>query len=112
MGIKHWRIAGLVAVLGAPLFVIGCTFVALEPEGERVEVAESAEQVEECQRVGRTRVTTAERVAFILRRDTAIEDDLDRLARNSGADLGGDTVVRESEIEEGRATYGVYDCGR
>lgn len=109
MRYNHWRLALL--LLGLPLFATACTFVTLEPEGERVEVA-AADQVEECERVGRTRVTTAERVAFILRRDSAIEDDLDRLARNSGGDLGGDTVVRMTDIEEGRATYEVFDCGR
>jgi hypothetical protein len=32
------------------------------------------------------------------------------LARNSAADMGGDTVVPVSEIQDGKQTFEVYKC--
>jgi len=105
------RATAITALVCAPLLVAGCTFVSLDPEAEDVQV-QSAERVTQCDRVGQTRVTTAHRVGFIPRGAPAIESDLDRLARNSALDLGGDTVVRKTEIEDGKATYDVFDCVR
>ncbi len=103
---KTLLVAGLVAV---PLFVAGCSFVALEEGADDVEILQ-ADQVEACERVGRTRVSTADRIGFIPRGEPAIKKDLDRLARNSAVDLGGDTAVRQSDIEDGKATYEVFQC--
>lgn len=105
------RTTVVATLLCAPLLVAGCSFVNLDPEAEEVEVL-SAERVSDCDRVGQTRVTTAHRIGFIPRGAPAIERDLDRLARNSALDLGGDTVVRKTEIEDGKATYDVFDCVR
>lgn len=105
----HFKIAMI--VLSTLAFVGGCAFVSLDPEAEDVKVLE-ADRVNDCERLGQTQVTSAHRIGFIPRSDRAIENDLDRLARNSAADMGGDTAVRKTDITEGTATYEVFDCVR
>jgi hypothetical protein len=39
-----------------------------------------------------------------------LQDELIRLARNEAGDLGGNVIVPESVIEEGRQSFGVYRC--
>lgn len=105
--IRKWKWllpAAALGVLGA-----GCSFVTLDSAAQNVEVI-SLERAENCERVGRTRVTVADQVGFIARSDRRIRRDLDRLARNSGAEMGGDTVALASAVSEGRATYGVFKC--
>ena len=41
-----------------------------------------------------------------------VAGELATLARNSAAQLGGDTVVATSEITDGSQTFAVYRCGR
>lgn len=105
------RLAAAAVLLSTPFAIAGCSFVTLDPEAEEVEIL-APERASDCERLGQTRVTTADRVLFIPRGARAIEDDLDRLARNSTADMGGDTAVRKTDIEEGKATYEVFDCVR
>ena len=100
-------IAALAA--GTALIVGGCSFVDVQPEAENVLVL-GDERVRDCERLGRTRVSVATEIGFIKRGNRAIRGDLEVLARNSAADMGGDTVSPETEIQNGKQTYGVYDC--
>lgn len=104
-----WRRVAVAGLVATPLLIAGCSFVALEEGADEVEILQ-ADQVEGCERAGRTRVSTADRIGFIPRGEPAIRDDLDRLARNSAVDLGGDSAVRQTEIEDGKATYEVFRC--
>jgi hypothetical protein len=51
-------------------------------------------------------------VAGVERKPTKVANELATLARNEGALLGGDTVVAEGSVAEGRQVFGVYDCDR
>jgi len=109
MTISLWR-GGAMALAGGALLVLsGCSFVQLEEGADKVRVLEP-ERTQKCDREGKTTVSTAKRILFIPRGEKAIENDLDRLARNSAVDLGGDTVYRDTAIEDGQAVYQVYDC--
>lgn len=99
----------LVAIGAAALLTAACTFVQVDPEAEVVEVV-TADAVEDCERVGRTRVQVADSVLIFNRSDDAIREDLDKLARNSAAEMGGNAVYLDGEVIEGRATYQVYRC--
>jgi hypothetical protein len=70
----------------------------------------TAAEVTGCKRVGKTTVKTAERVAGLDRYENKIQEELNTLARNSAADLGGDTVVPVGSPVEGRQVYEVYRC--
>lgn len=101
--IPAWTAAALA------LAVTGCTTVKLDPSAQDVEVLR-AERVQDCKRLGQTRVSVAENVGFIARGDRAIRNDLEKLARNSAAEMGGDTITPATEVQNGKQSFGVYDC--
>ena len=93
----------------AALLVVGCTWVTVTPEGAGVRVAGAAE-VASCERKGKVTVSVENRVAAIERKPTKVATELATLARNEAASLGGDTVVAEGDVIEGRQVFGVYRC--
>lgn len=95
-------------VLGLSL-ASACTWVKPTPAGEGVRVAD-AEAVGACERKGKVTVSLKSRVAGVERKPTKVANELSTLARNEGALLGGDTVVAEGAVSEGRQVFGVYDC--
>ena len=103
------NVSGTTLVAALALLVGGCTFVKVEPAAEDVLVL-GAERVSHCERLGQTRVSVADKLGFINRRDKDVRADLEDLARNTAAEMGGDTVSLQGEIKEGAATYGIYDC--
>ena len=86
-----------------------CSWVKATPEGESVRVA-SADAVGDCVRKGKVTVSLKSRVAGVERKPTKVATELETLARNEGAGLGGDTVVAESIVTEGSQVFGVYQC--
>lgn len=97
-------------VLGmAGLLLSACTWVKLDPAGEQVRMMTMAE-VTECKRVGKTTVSTLAKVVGLNRYQESMQDELNKLARNSAAELGGDAVVPISVIVDGRQVFAVYRC--
>lgn len=96
-------IAAVAVVLG------GCSFVTVDPDAEDVLVLE-ADRTRDCDRLGQTRVSVATSIGFIQRGEPAIRDNLETLARNSAAEMGGDTITPETEVSEGKQTFGIFDC--
>ncbi|MCK9531033.1 MAG: DUF4156 domain-containing protein [Gammaproteobacteria bacterium] len=86
-----------------------CTWVHLTPEGEKVRVLD-ADEVTQCQMLGRTTVSLAAKIAGIERHPEDVQKELNMLARNSAVDLRGDTVVATSPVENGKQTFAVYRC--
>lgn len=95
--------AGMAAVLG------GCSFVTVDPGAKDVLVLK-AERTKDCERLGQTRVSVATQIGFIKRGKPAIAENLETLARNSAAEMGGDTITPETEVNEGKQTFGIFDC--
>ena len=99
------RLALLVIVLSLQ----ACTWVKLTEQGETVTVVSKVP--DSCTRLGSTTSQTKADIASIDRGDKKVATELQTLARNSGARMGGDTVAAESEISEsGEQTFGVYRC--
>ena len=99
-------------ILLLPLFILllsACTWVELSPEGEKARVLDASE-VTNCTYVGRTTSTTTEKVVGVKRHDEAIKQELTSLARNAASRMGGDTVVADGEITDGRQVFLVYRC--
>lgn len=94
----------VVACLGA------CTWVKPTPEGAQVSVA-SADSVSGCKRLGNVNVSVKDDMGRVKRKDEKVAGELETLARNEGAVMGGDTVVSQSKISDGRQTFAVYKCG-
>lgn len=96
-------------LIAAGLSLMACSWVKLTPAGEKVRVLSQAE-VTSCKKLGRTTANVADKVAGLERQEKIIKENLDVLARNSAADMGGDTVVPVTPIQDGKRTFDVYRC--
>lgn len=96
------------AILGATL---SCVFAPVSSEGEKVSVLKASE-VTQCQKVGTATSKTADTVAIFARTDRSIQEEVESLARNEAAGLGGDAVVPTSPIKDGRQSFDVYRCAK
>ena len=85
------------------------SWVQVTSEGEAVRLA-SGNETANCQRVGSAQAQTLSRLVVVERGGERLQDELIRLARNEAGDLGGNVIVPESVIEEGRQSFGVYRC--
>lgn len=100
-----------IAIIGLAGLVSACgTWVQLTSAGRLVEVATPA-QVANCTRVGTSTANAISSIAFIERGGNKLQSELIDLARNEAGDMGGNRIVTESPINEGRQTFGVYRCG-
>ena len=84
-------------------------WVQVTNEGAGVRLANAGE-VGNCRRLGRTQAQTMSRVVVVERGNERVQEELSRLARNEAGSMGGNTIVPESVIDEGRQTFGVYSC--
>lgn len=98
------------AVLGIFL-VSGCTWVKPTPGGYQVRMASSSAEIADCRKIGNTSVSLLDRVGYFKRSRKKVEDELSILARNSAAEMGGDTILPISEIFQGERSFAVYRCG-
>lgn len=105
------RVSAAVALVVLTSLLNACTWVKTTPEGDSVRVA-SADAVSGCERKGKVTVSVKNRVSGIERKPTKVATELAALARNEGALLGGDTVVAETAVADGRQVFGVYRCTR
>jgi hypothetical protein len=99
------------SVLLATLLLAACNWLPLTPEGTTVRVV-SKDAVTNCDRSGTTNVSVKDRFGPIKRGADIVAEELTTLARNDAPHMGGNTVVAETSIEEGRQTFGIYSCGR
>lgn len=85
------------------------SWVGVTTEGEGVRQA-TAGEIGNCRRIGQAQASTMARVALVERGGERMQDELLRLARNEAGSMGGNVIVPESVIVEGRQTFGVYRC--
>ena len=86
-----------------------CTWVKVTPAGEKVRVL-SAKEVGSCKELGITRNSLKDKIAGVNRKKDKVKKELETLAKNTAADMGGDTIVPKTEIEDGRQVFTVYKC--
>jgi len=91
------------------VFLSACTWVKPTPEGVHVHVAE-ADAVRQCQKLSNVTVSLKHKVGRVERKPVKVANELETLARNEAAVMGGDTVVANNKPSEGRQEFGVYDC--
>jgi len=104
----------LLRCLGIVCFIMvagSCSWVKSTESGARVRVA-TAGEVEGCADAGTTHVSVMDKLGVVERNQAKVAGELATLARNSAAQLGGDTVVAITEIVDGAQTFAVYQCGR
>ncbi|MFA5628237.1 MAG: DUF4156 domain-containing protein [Thiohalomonadaceae bacterium] len=100
------RVGLLLVVLG---LLSACTWVEPTAKGEKVRVL-SAEEVTKCKKMGQTTVSLKAKLAGIERNPAKVQEELNILARNSAVELGGDSVVPISEVDNGQQVFAVYRC--
>lgn len=101
---KKLSAAGVVA-----LGLSACSWVPLSPQGEAVFVV-NAEQAENCERLGQTTSKVLNKVGFLKRTDEKKAEELQTLARNEAANMGGNAIVPATEVTDGRQRFLVYRC--
>jgi len=98
-----------VALLAPFGFLAACTWVKTTPEGETVRVAQASE-VGNCVRKGQVDSSLKSKIGPFERKASKVALELETLARNEAALMGGNTVVAESGVKDGRQEFGVYSC--
>lgn len=102
----------LLTILILAAAMTGCTtWVKLEEGAESIRLAEAAD-VAQCEKVGKTTVSVQDRVGWYQPRPKQMEEELANLARNSALETGGDTIVADSPVDDGRQRFSVYRCLR
>jgi hypothetical protein len=89
--------------------VSGCTWVDLKPEGKKVRMLTPPE-VGRCKYLGRITSNTAATVGIFARSKDTVQEEVDHLARNNAADMGGDTIVPTGPLIDGEQSFNVYRC--
>lgn len=89
--------------------VSACTWVPLSPEGEAVKVLDASETAN-CERLGQTTSRVVNKVGFLKRKESQKAVELETLARNEAASMGGNAIVAATEELEGQQRFIVYRC--
>ena len=98
----------IICIASVAIMLSACSSLKLTEAGEKVRVLDPAE-VSSCKNLGRTNTSVTDRLVFERPADSVAEELL-IVARNSGARMGGDTIVPLTVIEEGQQTFVVYKC--
>lgn len=101
----------IVATVMLVMLFSACTWVKTTAEGENVRVA-TADTVAGCEKLGNVTVSLKHKVGRVERKPEKVATELETLARNEGAVMGGDTVVANQQPAEGRQEFSVYACGQ
>lgn len=96
--------------LSLATLLCGCSFAEPDEAGSAVSVASRAAEVLGCERVGTAGATTKAKVMGIERDEAKVRDELESLARNEAAKLGGDTILAMSDAVGGDQEFEVYRC--
>jgi hypothetical protein len=95
-------------VLAAAILLSACSTLKLTEGGEKIRLLDPTE-VTSCKNLGRTNTSVTAKVVFD-RPEDSVAKELLIVARNSAANMGGDTIVPLTVIENGQQTFIVYKC--
>lgn len=101
----------LLLVFSAAVFAGGCALVELTPTGAGVRLA-SPGAVVTCTNLGRITASVVHEVGILPRHPQAVQDNINVTARNRAAELGADTIVPLTKVEDGKQTFEIYRCLR
>jgi hypothetical protein len=102
-------IKNLMLVVATSGIIAGCGVPKLNDESEKVRVL-SPDEVTSCRELGKSSASVLSKVAGIPRPESAIEEELETMGRNAAADMGGDTIVPLTVIEDGKRSFQIYKC--
>ena len=96
----------LIALTG--LIVSSCASIKLTDGGKKVRVLAPAE-ISTCRKIGKTNASVTDKVV-VKRPIETIQLELITIARNSADNMGGDTVVPLTVVEDGKQSFTIYKC--
>jgi len=92
-----------------PVVLSACTWVPLTDDGARVQLR-TLEQARACEHKSRVTVSVKNKIAGIDRNEDKVRGELEALARNEAARVGGNAIAAESEPTDGRQVFLVFRC--
>ncbi|NWF37772.1 DUF4156 domain-containing protein [Mariprofundus sp. NF] len=98
-------------ILSVALLAGGCTWVETTDSGATVSVA-TFEQVKTCKNLAKVTVAVLDKVVFIPRSEEKVAGELQTMAKNSAAEMDGDTIVAVSRVIDGEQAFNIYRCGK
>jgi len=98
----------ITCIVSAALLLSACSSLQLTKGGDKVRVLDP-DEISSCKNLGRTNTSVTARV-IVERPTETIARELQIVARNSAARMGGDTIVPLTVIAEGQQTFVVYKC--
>ena len=99
-----------IMILASLVFALqACSWVELSEQGEKVRVL-SEDEVMSCTKLGKAAVSLKSKVAGFDRSEKKVKKELETLGRNTAVELGGDTIVPVTPIEDGKQVFDVYRC--
>ena len=109
--IKEKKVIRNSLILACIIFLLlpGCTWVKPTALGEDVTVAQPT-AVAECKKIGTTTSYVKDSLGPLDRSEEKVRKELTILAQNRAAEMGGDTIVAEGEVDNGSLRFQVYDC--
>lgn len=101
IGAKGLTLATIISCISA------CSFVEVKPGAEHIILSNAGDN---CKRLGQTTVSVLHEVLYIDRNRETIEQELQTLAQNAAAKMGGNAIWPISEVEQGSRDFAVYRC--
>lgn len=87
----------------------GCTWVEPTEAGKQVVIAQDF-NVTGCRKLGTTKTSVKAKVGAFGRNVEKVEKELEMLAQDEAAGMGGDTIVPQGPVSDGERAYDVYRC--
>jgi hypothetical protein len=97
------------AILSCVMLLVACQWVPLTPGGEKVRVGTAAE-VEVCKLLGSVTGKTTVTVGPMARDEAKVGREVEALARNEAASMGGNVIVPKGPLDWDQRAYAVYRC--
>lgn len=101
--VQFFALTILFAMLGA------CSFVKLNPQAESTYVLQNENAASNCKLIGKTTASLWSS-ASTFQSDQKIDDQLNTLARNQASEMGGNSVLAITGVENSQRTFNVYKC--
>lgn len=96
--------------LGLMAFTLsGCAFNKVEDNAKHVLIVE-AYNVKGCEKLGTTTAKVKNTIGGINVPETQLKAELNNIAKNDAASMGGDSVVVLSPIKGGFQSFAIYKC--
>lgn len=100
---------GALWLAGVSAVMTGCTWVDLDKAAEDVLVLKPY-QAKQCESMRRTTSQVLDKIWFVQRSEETMAKELATLARNTAVEVGGNAVVAETAIEQGKQTFMIFNC--